>query len=172
MITEGNALKTLIVYYSMSGNCEFAANSIAEKLGADILRIEPEKAYPDSGFKKFLYGGRSAVMGEMPPLVPYKFEPEQYGRVILGFPVWAANPAPPMRTFIRDNLEALKAKRLAVFACQGGSGANKAFSKLKKKFGLTDFEAELVLIDPKSDPKPGNAELIGRFCLALSSDDE
>ena len=45
-------MKTAIVYYSMSGNCEFAAKKIADITGADLIRIEPEKAYPDSGFKK------------------------------------------------------------------------------------------------------------------------
>lgn len=47
-------MKTAIVYYSMGGNTEFAAKKIADKIGADLIRIEPEKAYPDKGFKKFL----------------------------------------------------------------------------------------------------------------------
>ena len=65
---------TVIVYYSMLGNCEMVAEKIAEKLDADIIRIEPDKSYPDKGAKKFLWGGKSAVMGERPALKPYKFE--------------------------------------------------------------------------------------------------
>ncbi len=45
-------MKKLIVYYSMLGNTEYAANKIAEATGADVLRIAPDKAYPDKGAKK------------------------------------------------------------------------------------------------------------------------
>ncbi|MBO7407913.1 MAG: flavodoxin [Clostridia bacterium] len=162
-------MKTLIVYYSMSGNCEHVADILAEKLGADTLRVEPEKAFPDSGLKKFLYGGKSAMMGEMPPLVPYETDLAAYDRVIIGFPVWASRPAPPMRTFIRDNLDALKSKRLAVFACQSGNGAKKAIAKLEAQLNIEAFDAELILIDPKARPNGANDTLIEGFCRLLEA---
>ena len=93
-------MKTAIVYYSMSGNTKYVADKIAEKLGADIIRIEPVKAYPDEGAKKFIWGGKSAVMGEKPVLQPYEFSLEKYDRIILGTPVWASTFTPPVRTFI------------------------------------------------------------------------
>ena len=80
-------MKTAIVYYSMSGNCQYAAKSIARRTGADLIRIEPEKAYPDSGFKKYFWGGKSAVMGDVPALKPYEFDADKYERVIFCFPV-------------------------------------------------------------------------------------
>ena len=163
-------MKTLIVYYSMSGNCEHVAGVLAEKLGADTLHIESEKAFPDSGFKKFFYGGKSAVMGEMPPLLPYDTDLSAYDRVIIGFPVWASRPAPPLRTFIRDNLDALKTKRLAVFACQSGNGAKKAIAKLEAQLDIEAFDAELILIDPKARPNGANDTLIEGFCRLLEAD--
>ena len=36
-------MKTLIVYYSMGGNTEYAAKRIARQTDADLLRLEPEK---------------------------------------------------------------------------------------------------------------------------------
>lgn len=45
-------MKIVIIYYSMSGNTKFAAEKIAQKLGADIIRIEQVKAYPNRGAKK------------------------------------------------------------------------------------------------------------------------
>ncbi|MBQ2161110.1 MAG: flavodoxin family protein [Firmicutes bacterium] len=59
-------MKTAIVYYSLSGNCEYAAKKAASILGADLIRLEPVKDYPDSGFKKYFWGGKSAVMAEKP----------------------------------------------------------------------------------------------------------
>ena len=64
-------MKTAIVYYSMTGNAKYVAGKIAEKIDADIIRIEPVKAYPDKGAKKFIWGEKSAVMGENPALQPY-----------------------------------------------------------------------------------------------------
>ena len=67
-------MKTLIVYYSLEGNTQYAAERIAAAIGAETLRLTPEKAYPDSGFKKYFWGGKSAVMAETPKLQPYEFD--------------------------------------------------------------------------------------------------
>ena len=158
-------MSTLIVYYSLSGNVAQTADLLAERLGAETLRLVPVKAYPDKGFKKFLWGGKSAVMAETPELTPYEFDAEKYDRVIIGFPVWAANVAPPIRTFVRDN--DLKGKRVAAFACQSGNGAEKAFVKLAAAIGIEKVEPTLVLVDPKDRPKPEHAERIEAFLQAL-----
>ena len=155
----------LIVYYSLEGNTEYAAQKIAASIGAALLRIEPVKAYPQSGFKKFFWGGKSAVMAETPELVPYEFDPAAYERIIFGFPVWAGNITPPIRTFIRDNN--LTGKHIAAFACESGSGAEKAFGKLKSCLGIETLDAELILIDPKKKPDPANDSKIIEFCHAL-----
>ena len=159
-------MRTLIVYYSQGGNIAWAAEKIAARLGADTLRLEPVKAYPASGFRKFFFGGKSAVMAETPALLPYRFDPGDYGRIIFGFPVWAGNLTPPLRTFIRDN--DLGGKRVAAFACQSGSGAEKAFGKLKEALGVDALEAELILIDPKDRPDPACEEKIRAFCRLLA----
>ena len=156
-------MDTLIVYYSMSGNTDWAAHALAAALGADTLRIAPEKAYPDAGFKKFFWGGKSAVMAETPKLQPYAFDASRYDQIILGFPVWAGNLAPPLRTFVRDNLAALAGMRsVAAFACQSGAGAEKAFAKLAALLGR-ELRATLVLVDPKAKPDPANDEKIRKF---------
>lgn len=84
-------MSTAIVYYSMLGNSEMIAEKMALKLGADVIRIEPDKAYPDKGAKKFLWGGKSAVMGEQPVLKPYELNPiNKYDSIIIRFPDIAA----------------------------------------------------------------------------------
>ena len=159
-------MPTLIVYYSLEGNTDFAAKRIAAQIGADLLRLEPLKAYPASGFRKFFWGGKSAVMAEKPPLSPYAFDADAYDRVVFGFPVWAGNVAPPIRTFVRDN--DLRGKRVAAFACQSGSGAEKAFGRLRAALGIEALEAELILIDPKDRPSADNDEKLRAFCARLT----
>ena len=158
-------MATLIVYYSLGGNTDYAAKRIASVSGFDLLRLEPVKAYPVSGFMKFFRGGKSAVMAETPALKPYAFDAAAYDRIVFGFPVWAGNVTPPIRTFIRDN--SLKGKRISAFACQSGAGAEKAFVKLKAALEIDELEAELVLIDPKDKPGAENDRKIGAFCAKL-----
>ncbi len=159
-------MKTAVVYYSMSGNTAFAAEKIAAALHADLIEIKPEKQYPDKGFRKFLWGGKSAVMAETPPLQPYSFQPEQYDQIIFGFPVWAGNITPPIRTLIRNHLAGLQGKRMAAFACQSGSGAEKAFQKLCACLRTDALAAKLILIDPKEKPSAANEEKLRAFCAA------
>ena len=158
-------MKTLIVYYTLEGNTHYAAKKIASLLDADVLRVKPVKTYPRKGFRKFLWGGKSAVMAETPELEPYTFDASAYDRIVFGFPVWAGNVTPPLRTFIKEN--DLSGKRFAAFACQSGAGAEKAFEKLKTALGIRELDAELVLIDPKKKPDPINEKKISGFCGKL-----
>ena len=89
-------MKTAIVFYSMNGNTAMVAKKLTEGIDADLIEIKPEKSYPDKGFKKFLWGGKSAVMAETPALVPYSFSAEEYDQIVFGFPVWAGNVTPPI----------------------------------------------------------------------------
>lgn len=157
-------MKTMIVYYSLEGNTKYAAEKIAAALGCDLLRIEPEKVYPTGKVSKFLWGGKSAVMAETPQLKPYEFDVAQYDRIILGFPIWAGNITPPIRTFIKDN--DLKGKQFAAFACQAGNGAEKAFAKLSQLLGAP-LDERLILIDPKKRPKVENDTKMKDFCEKL-----
>ena len=165
-------MKTLIVYYSMGGNTAYAARRIAQALGADTLSLTPEKAYPSSGFRKFFWGGKSAVMAETPALLPYSFDPAAYERLIFGFPVWAGNMAPPLRTFIEDNKEALEGKRFAGAVCFMGSGGQRALKKLKKALGIENLAAELMLVEPKDKPREEVEAQIREFCDALKASDD
>jgi flavodoxin len=158
-------MSAIIVYYSLEGNSDYAAQKIASRIEADTLRLEPEKEYPKGGLKKFIYGGKSAVMSETPKLMPYEFNADAYDWIIFGFPVWASNIAPPLRTFIKENN--LKGKHFAAFACMSGGGADKAFIKLEKALGIDSLEEELVLIDPKTRPSSKNAIGIEDFCDEL-----
>ncbi len=107
-------------------------------------------------------------MAEQPALQPYAFDAAAYGRVILGFPVWAGNVTPPIRSFISENKDALRSLKIASFACESGAGAEKAFGKLKEALGQSSLEAELILIDPKDKPSGDNLQKIEEFCSALS----
>lgn len=159
-------MKTAVVFYSMSGNTKLTAETIAENLNAELIEINPVKEYPNKGFRKFIWGGKSAVMGDKPKLQPYAFD-GSYDRIIFGTPVWASSFTPPIRTFIDENREKLKGKSISVFVCYSGGGADKAIEKLRAFLETEAFDAELILIDPKDRPSEKNEERLTAFCDKL-----
>ena len=140
-------MKILIVCYSMSGNVANVCSEIAGGCGADVLRVEPEKAYPDKGMKKFLWGGKSALMGEKPQLKPYEADLQSYDAVVIGYPVWASTYPPPIASFIAKHKEELKDKQIGAVACFAGSGGEKSLNKLKEALGIDAFFAAALVQD-------------------------
>ena len=159
-------MKSLIVYFSLEGNTEYIAEKLAKDIEAATLKLVPKKTYHTSGFAKFFWGGKSAVMAEKPELEPYEVA-DDYDEIIIGFPVWAGNITPPIRTFVAENEGFLKDKRIATFACQSGAGAEKAFAKLKGILGIDDFYATAIFIDSKDKPSDDNARTLDSFTKSL-----
>ena len=161
-------MKTAIVYYSMGGNTAWAAGQLASRLDAELIALTPVKAYPDRGARKFLRGGRAAMLGETPALEPYNFDAAAYDRIVLGTPLWAGRISPPLRSFLKEQGAALADKPLAAFICSGGGDDGKAFAQLRSLLGR-DLTAELSLTDPKDRPSPENGERLDAFCRALGA---
>ena len=161
-------MKTAIVYYSMGGNTAWAAGQLASRLDAELIALTPVKAYPDRGARKFLRGGRAAMLGETPALEPYNFDAAAYDRIVLGTPLWAGRISPPLRSFLKEQGAALADKPLAAFICSGGGDDAKAFAQLRSLLGR-DLTAELSLTDPRDRPSPENGERLDAFCRALGA---
>ncbi len=161
-------MKDLVVYYTLEGNTGYVADKIKEITGADTLRLVPKKAYHTKGFAKFFWGGKSAVMAEKPELEAYNIDLSLYDRIIFGFPVWASNFTPPLRTFIENESAKIKGKKFVAFACQSGGGAEKALKKLEKCLGIEKLDDTAVFIDPKSKKTNETDKKIEEFCDKLS----
>ena len=157
-------MKTAIVYYSMSGNVRWVAQQIAGIIDADLIELKCVREYPDKGFKKFYWGGKSAVMREKPKLQPYSFRSDEYGRVVLGTPVWASNIAPPLRTFLSQNKDKLSEKKISAFACMSGAGGQKALERLSD---IVSLDQKMILIDPLDKKNSENDRKIRELCNNL-----
>ena len=160
--------KIAIVYYSMSGNTDYVAKQISKRVNADLIRLIPVKEYPDKGFIKFFWGGKSTMMKENPKLKEYQFDSDKYDYIVLATPVWASSFVPPIRTFIKENKDKLKNKTIAVIISYSGGGAEKAEIKLKEYLEIDDFDAKLILIDPKDNESEDNKKQIDEFCNKIS----
>ncbi|MCF0111814.1 MAG: flavodoxin, partial [Erysipelotrichaceae bacterium] len=47
-------MKSIVIWYSLTGNVTYAAQKIAEILQADTLQLKPVVPYPEKGIMKWL----------------------------------------------------------------------------------------------------------------------
>ena len=149
-----------MIYYSFEGNTEFAAQTAAKYADIDLEKLVPGKEPPKTGFRKFMWGGKSAVFGETPPLAPLKYDAADYDDIIVGFPVWASSYPPAVATYIKEH--AFTGKKVRVIACSASGNCEKAVNKLKNKLPGNEFGEVLSLTDPAKD-KEKSEELIKQF---------
>lgn len=122
-------MKGLVVFYSLEGHTKFIADIIAKELNYDLLELKPEKEFPKSKFRKYIWGGKSVVFNEKPRLKNEIPNLDKYDTVLIGTPIWASTYAPPINTFISEN--EISGKNIGIFACHAGGGAKKCFDKLE-----------------------------------------
>lgn len=151
-------MSALIVYFSFEGNTKFIAEQIAKTIHADSIALTTKKKYPDKGLGKYLWGGKSVLLGEKPELTNGPVELGPYETLLLGTPVWAGAYASPMKTFLSQCK--VEGKRVALFACHGGGGAEKCFHKLKEALPNNEFIGEMEFFEPKRTPEESAAKAV------------
>jgi len=101
--------KILIVYYSLTGNTQFIAETLRDTIEADILELKPIKELKANSGTRFMWGGYQSTMKKKPKLMDFDINPLEYDLIILGTPVWAWNISPPMRSFLsKDGIKAME----------------------------------------------------------------
>lgn len=91
-------MKTLVIYYSQTGNTRKAAEAVAAKLGADLAEI-PCDRYPWS-VRGLVRAGHDSVHREEPEVGRIDPDPSGYDRWVVGGPTWVWGEAPPVRTLL------------------------------------------------------------------------
>lgn len=96
-------MKTCIAYFSKAGNTAIAAEYLAEKLGAAMIRLEDPTNY--KGFMGFIKGGMNASKAKKAELKSSVYEEiAQYDRIVLATPVWAGKTTPAINAIL-ENLD-------------------------------------------------------------------
>jgi flavodoxin len=138
-------MKTLVVYFSYTGNCGLVAGVLQDKLGADVLELKLVDDRERKGLAKYVWGGKQVFSHTTPPLKPYKADWEQYDLIVIGGPVWAGSPSPALFTFLNETR--INGKKLALFCCHGG-GKGRFFDRLKAALAGNTVVAERAFLIP------------------------
>ena len=125
--------KTLVAYFSATGNTKAKAELIAKVLGADLKEIVPEKRYTSADLDWHDKKSRSSVeMADKAsrPAIAGKIENmADYDTVYLGFPIWWGIAPTIVNTFLEAH--DFSGKTIIPFFTSGGSGAGKTLDYLK-----------------------------------------
>lgn len=145
-ISEGNstnpeASKTVVVYFSGTGNTKAVAEQIAEELSADIFEIEPEEPYTDDDLN---YNNDSCRANQemnddssRPEIANDLSDILQYDTIYIGHPIWWGTAPRIIQTFL-DSYD-LSGKTIYTFCTSGGSGIEQSVSDLRKAYPNLDI---------------------------------
>lgn len=124
--------KTLVAYFSASGNTKKKAELIAEGLGADLYEIVPKTLYTKADLNWMDKKSRSSVeMSDKkirPELLKKDAHIENYDKIILGFPIWWYVAPTIINTFLESY--DFSGKKIILFATSGGSSFGNTVSEL------------------------------------------
>lgn len=110
--------KTLIVYYSYTGNTRKIANQLKDKIGGDITEIETVVSYEGDYNSVVEQGQEEIKSGYKPEIKQLSVMINEYDTIILGTPVWWYTVAPAVLTFLSEN--DFTNKTIIPFATNGG----------------------------------------------------
>lgn len=147
-------MRTLVLYYSWTGETKRAAAEVAQAINADLEALTEMR--PRRGVFGALRASWESLTGLRPKLAPLELDPKNYDFIVLGTPVWASRMSSPMRTFLREHKGDLK--HTAVFCTQMGSGGEKTLQEMERLIGASPV-AETVLSQDEEDSGARQARL-------------
>lgn len=142
---ENTGGKTLVVYYSASGNTEEAAGYIAAATGGELFELEPKEAYTDADLDWTDEDSRVCREHEnederkvelISDTVP---DWDSYETVFIGYPIWWGIAAWPVDGFIAAN--DFTGKTVIPFCTSASSELGESGDLLEEMAGTGDWLA-------------------------------
>lgn len=107
--SESENGKTLVVYFSATGNTEAAATYIAQETGGDLFELEPTEPYTDEDLNYSNEDSRVSREHEDESLRDVELAADtvenwdEYDTVFIGYPIWWDIAAWPVNDFVKSN---------------------------------------------------------------------
>jgi flavodoxin len=142
--TSNQSRKTLVVYYSATGNTKAVAEMIAEETNGDLFEIQPQDPYSDEDLNWTDENSRVTREYENEDernveLVSTTVDNwEDYDTVFVGYPIWWGIAAWPVNTFVENN--DFDSKTVVPFCTSSSSGLGQSGELLAQAAGSGDWQ--------------------------------
>lgn len=142
--TEAAANKTLVVYYSASGNTRRVAEAIAQAANTDLFEIVPTEVYTSDDLNWTNPNSRVSrehddeSLRDVPLTTTEVPDWDSYDTVLLGYPIWWGIAAWPVNNFVKAN--DFTGKTVIPFATSSSSGMGQSGSLLAEMANGGDWQ--------------------------------
>lgn len=131
--------KTLVVYYSASGNTRRVANAIAERLNVDTFELTPVNPYTSADLNWTNNSSRVVLEHDDESLRNVELTTttvsdwDSYDNILLGYPIWWGIAAWPVNGFVSAN--DFTGKNVVPFCTSSSSGIGRSGELLAELAG-------------------------------------
>ena len=155
--------KTLIVYYSFTGNCEAIVNTLAEQITADRLEIEPAEKGLDYAANNYAIGSAliSAIRqnpndeSSYPAIDPVETSLDSYQNIIIVTPLWWSNMAAIMQSYLFQYGSQMAGKTVGLIVSSHSSGITSVVADAQRLLPDVTWAGDALWINNSNHSKRG-----------------
>lgn len=112
-------MKTLLVYYSYTGNTKIIADIIKKELDCDVAQLKPKNLFLEEDYQAIVDEYQANESSKRcVEIEDINVDLSDYDKVIIGTPVWWYTITPVLREFLKNN--DLSQKQVFAFATNAG----------------------------------------------------
>lgn len=133
-----DAIKTLVIYFSLTEKTKAIARTVAKELNADIEEIVPKKPYPKTDPNKMSWNlvnlSMQAIFHRHCKINKLTCSLKDYDLIVFCTPVWANNIVPPLNTLLKEN-SLFNKSVVTIVTVDPEQNSEKIFFHLRHKLG-------------------------------------
>ena len=150
-----DAGKTLIVYYSFSGDCRSIVALLTANIDAEVLEIQPAEEGLDYAANNYAIGSSliAAIRekpndaASYPAIKPVNRNVADYDTVIIVTPLWWSNMAAPMQSYLFQEGSKMAGKTIGLIVSSYSSGISLVVADAKRLIPEGKFLEESLWIN-------------------------
>ena len=169
-----NTGKTLVVYYSYTGNCREIVNTLTSQIEADMLEIQPAE-------KGLRYEANNYALGTQllnaikanpnnassyPAIDPVTTSLSAYQNIIIVTPLWWSQMAAIMQSYLFQNASQIAGKHVGMIVSSHSSGISGVVADAKRLLPNVTWMGDALWINASNHSK--RASLIENWLKTLT----
>ncbi len=140
LLTAGTQARTLVVYYSYTGNCREIATTLTNQIQADILEIRPAEKGQKYDADNYALGTQmlNTIKNDpdnaasYPAIDPVNITMEDYENIVVITPLWWSKMAAIMQSFLFRNASDMSGKHVGLIVSSHSSSIGTVISDAKR----------------------------------------
>ena len=170
--------KTLVVYYSFTGNCKTLAAVLAGYAGADVLEIQPTQERLDYAANNYAIGSSLIAAIREKPNDPASYpaikavnrDAADYENIVIVTPLWWSNMAAIMQSYLFMEGSKLKDKKVGLIVSSASSGISSVVADAKRLVPEAKWAGEALWINNSNRSK--SDELVKEWWDGLNKSED